>query len=396
MTADALDVARLRADCRGLPALAHLNNAGAALLPAPVVDRVVAHLRTEETAGGYEAADAAADELTAVPDAVAALVGCHRDDVALCDSATRAWQTVVTALPLRQGQRVLTSTSEYASNVLGLTEACAAAGAVLQRVPDDPSGQLDVAALTDLLDDDVALVAVNHVPSQSGLVNPAEAIGRAVRERSGALYLLDACQSAGQLPLDVAALGCDVLTATGRKYLRAPRGTGVLVVNARARGLLRSTTVDLAGATWQDDATFALRPDARRYQLWESDVAARLGLGVALRYALDVGPERAWERIAALAGRLRRRLEELDGVTVQDPGAQRCGIVTFTVAGWSAVDVRDALRRVGVNTGALGASTARWDMGARGLDAVVRASVHYYNDDGDLDRCVAAVAALPR
>jgi selenocysteine lyase/cysteine desulfurase len=386
-----LDVARLREDTPGCARLVHLNNAGAALQPKRVVDAVVAHLRLEEAVGGYEAAERAVTARDRTYDAVAELVGCAREEVALVDSATTAWDLAFTALRLGEGDRVLTSQSEYASNALALLQAARRDGVVVDVIPDDEHGAVSVDALRDTIDDRVKLVAVNHVPSQSGLVNPAEEIGAVTRD-AGVPYLLDACQSAGQIPLAVDAIGCDFLSATGRKYLRGPRGTGFLYVREEWLGRLEPYVIDVGSADWQGAREYEIRADARRFETFECSEAARIGLGVAVDYALWWGVESLSARITALAERLRDRLERIPGVTVRDPGVRRCGIVTFTVEGVEPAEVRRLLGEGRVNVWVVNATTARLDMDRRGLPAVVRASVHAYNTESELDRAVGLVA----
>jgi cysteine desulfurase / selenocysteine lyase len=390
-----LDVAAARAATPGCASVAHLNNAGAALPPAAVTDAVVAHLRREATIGGYEAAEEAADALERPYDAVAELLGCHRDEVALVESATRAWGTAFAALAarLRTGDRVLTGRSEYASNVMALLQATRRAGAELVVVDDDAHGQVDVEAVAAHLDTgDVALVALTHVPTQGGLVNPAAEVG-ALTRAAGVPFLLDACQSVGQLATSVDELGCDALAATGRKFLRAPRGTGFLYVRRGLVAELEPALPDLRAADWTGPDRYALRPDARRFETWEHSAAGRIGLGVAVDHALGWGIDAIEARVVALAAGLRDRLAVVPGVTVHDRGVRRCGIVTFTVDGVDAAEAKAALRAAGINVHVSPAAGAQLDLVHRGVPDLVRASVHYYNAEDELDRLLTH---LPR
>ncbi len=388
-----IDLAKVRADTPGVAHVAHFNNAGSALPPRPVTDAVIGHLDLESRVGGYEAEALARRRIEATYDAVAALVNGHRDEIALVENATVAWRTAFYGLRFGPGDRILTSVAEYASNYIAYLQTVARTGAIVEVVPDDPDGQLDVAALGRMIDDRVRLVAVTHVPTNGGLVNPAAAIGRVARA-AGVPFLLDACQSVGQIPIDVDAIGCDMLSATGRKYLRGPRGTGFLWIRRSFWDRVEPPMLDLHAATWVARDRYELRGDARRYENWEADVAARIGLGVAVDYALSLGIEEIALRVATLADRLRGRLAEIPGVTVRDRGRVRCGIVTFTVEGHPAETVKDALAKAAVNVTVSDRFSTLIDMSARGLDAVVRASVHYYNDDTEIDRLVRTVAAL--
>ena len=388
-----IDVERARAETPGCAHVAHLNNAGSSLPPTPVLEAVLSHLRRESEIGGYEAEDEAADRLDAVYDSIARLIGCDRDEVAVIENATRAWDMAFYGFHFEPGDRILTGRAEYASNYIALSQVAAQTGAEVELVPDDEDGCMDVAALERMLDERVKLVSLVHVPTQSGLVNPAADVGRVTRA-AGVPLLLDACQSAGQLPLDVDELGCDVLSATGRKFLRGPRGTGFLYVRRGLLEHLEPPFLDGHAAVWQEDGGYRIRDDARRFENWESFVAGKIGLGAAVEYALDLGLEPIRDRVQELAAELRGRLREVPGVTVRDRGRELAAIVTFTRDGHSAQEIKAALAASRVNVTVSDAGWSRLDLGHRGLDAVVRASVHYFNDDDELDRLVGVVASL--
>ena len=388
-----LDVARARAETPGCHGLIHLNNAGASLMPQPVLDAVVQHLRDEALLGGYEAADAAVAAIEHVYDAAAALLGCSADEIAIVENATRAWDMAFYSMPFASGDRILTAQAEYASNYLAFLQVARRTGATVEVIPNDAYGQVDLAALRTMLDRRVKLIAITHVPTNGGLVNPAAEIGQIARA-AGICYLLDACQSVGQMPIDVTAIGCDMLSATGRKYLRGPRGTGLLYVRRAWTQQLEPVLIDLHAATWIAPDRYRLRPDARRFENWESNVAGKIGLGVAIDYARGWGLEAIWARVRELARSLRSRLGELPGVTVHDLGQVQCGIVSFTVAGQPASAVRDLLRARQINVSVSRLSSTRLDMSARGLDALIRASVHYYNTEEELDQLCAALRSL--
>ena len=368
-----IDLARVRHDTPGVAHVTHFNNAGASLPPRQVVDTMTDHLWLEARVGGYEAAAIRSEGLDHFYDVAAALVGGRPDEIAFTESATRAWDMAFYGITLDVGDRILVSKAEYASNVIAMLQVAARTGASIEVIPDDDTGQLSVEALRGMVDERVKLIAAVHVPTHGGLVNPAEEIGAVARE-AGVLYLLDACQSVGQLPIDVAGIGCDVLCATGRKFLRGPRGTGFLWLSPRAMAAIEPPALDLLGASWTGARSYEMRADARRFELWETGMAAKLGLVAAMEYALDLGIEAIAQRVTALAAELRTALGGIPGVAVHDRGRRRCGIVTFTVDGWAAADVAQALRESQINTSVTAVTGGRWDLEARGLDAMVRAS----------------------
>ncbi|HEY9414547.1 MAG TPA: aminotransferase class V-fold PLP-dependent enzyme [Pseudonocardia sp.] len=373
----------------------HFNSAGAALPPSPVTDAVIAHLLLEARMGGYEAAAAAEAEVEGAYDALARLLNCGTDEVAVFDSATRAWDMAFYGVAFRPGDRIFTCRAEYASNAIAFLQVAARYGAIIEVVEDDEHGQLSVADLERRLDragDAAKLIAVTHVPTNGGLVNPVEQVGVLARA-AGVTYLLDACQSAGQLPLDTERIGCDLLSGTGRKFLRAPRGTGFLYVRRSVLERLEPPMLDLRSATWTGPDTYEIKPDARRFETWECNHAAKIGLRVAVEYALGWGLDGIAARISGLADELRVRLDAEPGVQVRDKGLRRSGIVTFTVDGLAATDVARALSAKGVHVHVSHATSAQYDMAVRGLDQVVRASVHYYNTEVELDHLISALPA---
>lgn len=390
-----IDVARERLLTPGCQNGHHLNAAGASLPTRATLDRVVAHLELEARTGGYEAADAAADERERVYALIADLLACAPDEVALVDSATTAWRLAVTALRLRPGDRVIVGRSEYVSNALALLALEREHGVVIEIVDATSGGTIDLAALErTLADGPAALVALGHVPTYAGIVEPVREVG-AIARRHGIPFLVDATQSIGHLPVDTDAIGCDLLVATGRKFLRAPRGTGILVVRQPLLDRLEPALPDVRSAEWIAPRAWRLHDGARRFETWEHAPALRLGLGVAAEHALTLGIDAISRRIIELGRRLRRRLAQEPGVTVAEPLDAPSGIVTFTLAGHESRAVARRLAERDVHVVAVPASHGLWAFpGAPPSQAVVRASVHYYTDDSDIEALLGALTEI--
>jgi selenocysteine lyase/cysteine desulfurase len=388
-----VDIDALRGQTPGCAGRIHLNNAGAALMSQPTLDAMTAQLRREAEIGGYEAAAEAQGAIAATYAALAGLVGGGSAEIALFDNATHAWNAAFYSVPLRPGDQILTGRAEYGSNVLAYWQAARRAGAEVIVVPNDEHGQLDVAALERLAGERTRLIGVSHVPTSGGLVQPAEQIGRIARG-CGALYLLDATQSAGQFPVDVNAVGCDMLTGTGRKFLRGPRGTGFLWVRTAALDQLDPFVAEIGAATWDGHQGFTWAPGARRFATWEHSYANVLGLGAAVRQALDLGLAAVGQRAITLGTRLRDQLAELPGVTTHDLGQARCAIVTAKIAGLRAEQAAQALGRAGVNVSTTVPEDNPLDTQDRGIHPLIRFSPHYYNTEDEVDRTTELVAAL--
>ena len=379
----ALDIARLRAETPACEKLIHFNNAGSSLMPKPVYQALLDHLALEQSIGGYEAEDDACPLLEDFYDSFATLLNCDRTEIAYVENATRAWDMAFYSLPLKEGDRILTAEAEYVSNFLGFLHQAKRRGLAIDVVPSDASGQLDLDAMQRMVTPRTKLIAITHIPTQGGLVNPAEEVGKIARLH-GITYLLDACQSAGQIPLDIERIGCHLLSGTGRKFMRGPRGTGFLYVSNAILERLDPPFIDLHAATWTDARSYEIRPDARRFENWESFVAGRVGLRAAVRYALEVGLEPIRARVTTLAERLRQLLADLPGIRVQDLGRVRSGIVTFTKEDELPRAVQARLHAAGINVSISSRSSAQLDFGRRGLSQVVRASVHYFNTEEEI------------
>lgn len=387
----------LRADTPGVAHVTHFNHAGSSLPPKPVQQIVIDHLNLEATIGGYEAAAAANDRIEAAYGSIATMLNASANEIAHVENATRGWDMGVYAIPFQPGDRVLTTSWEYASNLVGLLQLRERFGLQIEVVPNDAHGQIDLDALEQALQQPTAAVFITHMPTNGGLVQPAKAIGALIRQHQpNAWYVLDACQTAGQMPLDVEAIGCDVLSATSRKYLRGPRGAGFVYVRRARIAQTTPPLLDLHAASLTSPTEYVIRPDARRFENWESYVAGRLGLGAAVDYALAVGLEAIWERVQQQGERLRERLLAIEGVRVHDVGLVRGGIVTFSREGVPSEQIRAALSAETINTSLSNIYSTYLDPAQEALGTYIRASVHYITTDKEIDQLIDVVAGMER
>jgi len=395
MTVAASDLVRWRADTPGCEHLVHLNNAGAALVPRPVRNAIDAHLDLEDRLGGYEAAEAQTARLQETYEGVARLLGAHARNIALLQNSTIAFAQAVSAFDFEPGDVVLTSRSDYASNQIMYLSLALRRGVEVVRAPDAPEGGVDTDEVRRLVSRRrPALVALTWVPTNSGLVQPIEDVGRICQE-AGVPYLVDACQAVGQMAIDVQRIGCDYLAATARKFLRGPRGVGFLYVSdKRLEAGAHPLLVDMHGATWVEADAFDLTPDARRFESWEFAYALVLGLGAAAAYALDVGLENARHRARELAAYARTRLAMLPEVRVLDRGPELCAIVTAAVAGRDTKEIKLALRARGINTSSPEREDAVIDMDEKQASSALRISPHYYNTKEEIDTAVEALQEI--
>ncbi len=385
-----IDIEKLRLDTPSCEKVLHFNNAGSSLMPTPVFDALQRVLRDENEVGGYEAERRAQDDIQAFYSEFAALLNAEPEEIAFVENATRAWDMAFYGLHLKPGDRVITHGSEYASNYLALLQQSRRLGFEIDLVPSDESGQIDVDALDEMIGPRTKLIAITHVPTQGGLVNPAAEVGNIARKH-GVLYLLDACQSVGQIDVNVAEIGCDILSGTGRKFLRGPRGTGFLYVRKSILEKIDPPFIDLLSAKWTGANSFEFAKGAKRFENWESYVAGRVGLMAAVRYARKVGIANIEARVTGLAQDLRAALSAIEGVSLHDLGQKKCGIVTFTKDGIDPKTIADSLRADRINVSVSPITCARLDLEPRNLQALTRASVHYFNTQDEIVRFVDAV-----
>lgn len=382
----------IRKDTPGTSEVIHFNNAGSSLMPVQVLEPMLSYLNLEARVGGYEAAQIHANDFDAVYTSAASLIGADASEIAVVDNATRAWDMAFYAIPFQPGDRILTAKASYASNYIAFLQVASSRGVAIEIIPDDENGQLSIDALCEMIDERVRLLAVTHIPTNGGLVNPADAVGKIPRPE-GSYYLLDACQSVGQMKVDVREIGCDMLSTTSRKFLRGPRGMGFLYVRGSRIPELMPPFLDLHAATWVARNRFEIREDAKRFENWERNYAAKLGMGKAISYACSWGMDRIWEQIQLLSEYFRAQLAAIPGVIVRDKGLQRCGIVTFTVEGETASDLKTYFRQRGINVSTSTIESTRLDMEERCLQDLVRASIHYFNTIDEIDRFCAVLKA---
>lgn len=379
-----LDIEKLRAETPGVEHRVHLNNAGAGLMPEPVLRAMTDHLELESLIGGYEAEEAKKAEIASVYTALGTLIGAAPENVAVTENATVSFSQALSSVPFVPGDLIVTSRNDYISNQLMYLSLQNRMGIEFVRAPEDPAGGVDVLAMEELIHRRrPKLVAITHIPTNSGLVQRVADIGAMCRQRE-ILYLVDACQSVGQMPIDVEEIGCDFLSTTARKFLRGPRGIGFLYVSDRALDLgLEPLFPDMRGADWIEADLYQPAPGAQRFENWEFPHALVLGMGKAAEYALAVGLEPARDRVRSLADMARELLGEIDSVRVLDRGEEKGAIVTVT-AERAAGELVAGLAAAGINTNVTARAYAILDFDDKGVEFGIRISPHYYNTEDEI------------
>ena len=386
-------VLQLRAETKGTATKVHFNNAGASLPPDVVVQTVINYLQEEAQYGGYETEANHKQALDNVYSLIAKLVNADADEIAIVENASTAWGIAFNGIGFAKGDEIVTSEYEYVTNLIGLLHAKKMYGIQIKVVPNDAQGNFNLAAFEAAITPQTKLIAVTHIGSGAGGVLPVVQIGSIARKHN-VLYLLDACQSVGQAPVDVKQIGCDFLAVTGRKYLRAPRGTGFLYVRKAVQDAITPLYMDGFSAPTVSLGDYKTRSDARRFELYEKNRALGLGLGKAVEYALHIGTDKIWQRIQYLAGIMRNQLQAIKDITVHDIGGEQCGIVTFSVEGKDSTFVKNMLAEKHINVSVALAKSTLFYADKNHLGSIIRASVHYYNTEEEIGVLCAALEGV--
>ena len=343
-----IDIDQVRRDIPSAGRLIHFNNAGASLMPQPVYDEVINYLRSEQQIGGYETANLLQHRTDNFYLQAARLVGCETGEIAFSESATRAWQMFFYSMAFKSGDKVITTQLDYGSNFVGFIQQRNRHGIEVTVIDSGENGDIDLDAMEKAIDDRTKLISVGHIPTGNGVVQLVEKVGQLARA-AGVPFLLDACQSVGQVQVGVKKIGCTAASVTGRKYIRGPRGSGFLYVDRQYLDRFEPFCVEQYGVSLQDRDHYVLHDSAKRFEHVEVGYANRVGLGRALQYINEIGIAEIEASVIHMGKTCREVFSNLPQVTLHDQGSRQGGIVTFSVNGVSPNEVRSYLNRHGVN-----------------------------------------------
>ncbi|MBO6503946.1 MAG: aminotransferase class V-fold PLP-dependent enzyme [Kordiimonadaceae bacterium] len=387
------DLSRVREQTPGVSGRIHLDNCGSALMAQPVIDEISAVFQREIAVGGYVAQEQQADKLSSSYNLLAELFDGHADDFAFVGSAVDGWTKAFYSVPFEPGDNIVTAYNEYCSNYVAYLQVAKLRGVEIRVARQADAGGIDLNHLNELVDSRTRLISISHMPSSSGEINQVQDVGLIAREK-GVLYQLDACQSAGHIPVSIADIGCDIMTGTSRKFLRGPRGIGFLYVNEKARSLMEPVVLTNQSAEWSAQDAYSLRQDTKVFEAWERSVTNQLGFAVAIQYLLDLGVEKATNQIANNATYLRKQLPNVKGVRVECPPNAVSAIITLNKDGLTPSDIKSRLEKQAIGVQVASVVHTRLDLEARGIESAVRVSPHYYTSQSDMDGFLNALEAL--
>jgi len=395
------EIEKFRNDTIGCNNVNHLNNAGASLMPNVVTQSILEHIKLESEIGGYEASALRADEIQQFYVQAGKLVNCKASNIAFTASATDSYTRALSSIPFQSGDIILTDNDDFISNQIQFISCQKRFGIKIVRVENAEIGGVDLQDLEEkLFRLQPKLLAITHIPTNSGLVQPVKSIGEIYSryERvhgDKTWYILDACQSAGQMKLDIEELKCDFLSITIRKFLRGPRGTGFLYISDKALKFgLEPLFIDMRGAEWIEKDEYKQQLDAKRFEDWEFAYALVLGSKVAIEYCLKIGEDKIWQQVQTLSKYMRTELSKINKVRVLDKGPEVGGLVTFTVEGSQPKYIVDELLKRKINVVPSFRNFAVIDFDEKKVQWAIRASPHYYNTVEEINLFIEVVKEI--
>lgn len=381
-----MNIDTLRQDTRGLSdGKIFMNNAGSSLMPSIVVDSMIDYLELEEQMGGYEVAAKNAEVLEEFYDETARLINAKPSNIAFATSATEAYAKALSSIMFKEGDVIITTADDYISNQITFISLQKKLKVNVIRTKNLPDNELDLEDLEYLIKKhNPKLIAVTHIPTNSGLIQNVEGVGKLCRQYD-ILYLVDACQSVGQLAVDVEKLGCDFLSATGRKFMRGPRGTGFLYVSDKVlEQNYAPLLLDMRGADWTEFDNYELFKSAKRFESWEISYASLMGFTHALQYANNIGLHAIEHYNKGLSERLRENLKN-SGFDVWDWGKNLSSIVTFSDPDGDLGTIQNVLKENNIYFSVTQKNSALIDFTRKNINGIVRLSPHYFNTVEEID-----------
>lgn len=378
---------KIRQDIKGLSdGKIFLNNAGSSLMPQVVLDSMINYLHQEEQFGGYEVANRNAELLEQFYDETAKLINCKSSNIAFATSATDAYAKALSSIVFKERDVIITTVDDYISNQIVFISLQKKLNVKVIRTKNLSDNELDLEDLEHLIKEHrPKLVAVTHIPTNSGLIQNVESVGKICRQYD-VLYLVDACQSVGQLEVDVEKIGCDFLTATGRKFMRGPRGTGFLYVSDKVlEQNYAPLLLDMRGANWSEFDDYELFKTAKRFEHWEISYASLLGLMEATKYANAVGMQEIENYNRKLSEKLRQNLKN-NGFNVWDWGNNLSSIVTFSGPDGDLENIQKVLKENNVFFSVTYKNSALIDFTNKNINGIVRLSPHYFNTVDEIEK----------
>ncbi|MBK9734284.1 MAG: aminotransferase class V-fold PLP-dependent enzyme [Saprospiraceae bacterium] len=390
-----IDINKVRFDTPGCQDKIFLNSAGSSLVPNIVSDTMYQYLEQERMIGGYQTALIQQDKIDEFYIQSSLLLNCEPKNIAFSYNATDAYAKALSSINFRSGDVILTSDDDYISNYIAFFSLKKRFGIEIVRIKNLDNGDIDlIDAEEKMVTCKPILVSITHVPTNSGKIQPVEKIGELCATYD-IWYIVDACQSVGQIIVDVKKIKCDFLSATGRKFLRGPRGTGLLYISDKALNAgLEPLMIDMRGAKWNSEQSYSPIDTARRFELWEVSYSNLMGLTEAIKYANQIGLGNIQSANLKLINLLKSTLIQNIDIHLTEEGSRSASIVTFSSRSKPLEYFVQKLNDANVSYGVGYREFALIDFNKKDVDWVIRLSPHYFNTEQEIMNTVEVLAPV--
>ncbi|MEW6592755.1 MAG: cysteine desulfurase [Candidatus Hadarchaeota archaeon] len=376
----------------------YLDNAATTPTPEPIIAAMLEYFReygVNVGRGLYRATRKATEVFEGARENVAKVINAAPDEIAYTKNTTEGINIVAQGLGLKRGDKVVTTILEHHSNLLPW-QRLQDRGVELEVIGATSECLLRPEDLEAAIDKNTRLIATHHISNSIGSVQPVREIGKIAREHE-ILFLLDAAQSVGHMPVDVKKIGCDFLSAPGHKGLLGPQGTGFLYfrkdIGKKLKPLLVGGGIVLDAETHRAELT----EPPEIFDAGTPNIPGVIGLGRACDYVLEIGVEKIEAQEKKLT-EIMMKIKEFPNVAVYGPPSieSRGGVVSFNIKGLGFHDVAamlDELEKIAIRSGN---HCAQPTMKHLGIGGTARASVHYYNLEEEVSKFVEAVGKVSK
>lgn len=362
------------------------NSAGSSSLDSYILTKMFDYFSLENKLGGYEAFEVEKKKIERFYLNVAKLINCRATEVSFSFSSTLAWNQVFNSIPLSKKENIVIFENEYSSNHISILKRKNAFND-LRIVKTNKYGSIDFEDLEKKIDLKTKVLHVTHIASQCGNEFPIDAIGKVLKRKNpNSIYFIDACQSAGQKEINVKKLRCDILVASGRKYLMGPRGTAFLYVKSSLKKKLQSSILDMTSTRIKYTDNLVMNKNYRFLETFEHSPALKLGFSLAIRNTLNIGVKNINKRLIKLSKYLRLKLNENNKIYFYENANFLSGINTIDFKGYSNNEVFNYLKKNKIYANLTTSNVSYLYFKKIKKKELLRVSFNYYNTKNEIDK----------
>lgn len=368
----------------------NFNNAGSSKNSNKVIKTIIAYLEEEQKLGGYLAAKLNRPKILNFYRVFSKLIKCKKSEISFLPSSTYGWNFFLNSISFKKNDNVIIFENEYGNNFISLLKKKNLKIKVSKLSHD---GQVCFESLKENIDRNTKLVSVCHISSQCGNLIDVQKVGKIVKEiNRNTLFLVDACQSIGQIDINVRKINCDVMIGSGRKYLRGPRGTGFIFIKDDLKKNLSPIISDSFSCKIVNMKKIIYKKNY--FETFEYSPALLLGLTEAIENIHSIGIKKIQKKIKKLSLYFRLKVRKLNGVIIFENECLISGINTIIINGFSTKEVLDYLLKKKILCSISDNKTSYHFFKTRKRKSLLRLSFHYYNDFKEIDFLIKTIEEL--